>query len=173
MGAWGVNSDENDSASDAIDGIKNVCGLYADADEMSPLEGQALADAQDAALLTRDVPWKAEGLVGSVMALAAATSAAAILQWGWTVPAAAALALATGLVCGTITGMISVAWRLPSFIVSLGMLEAVRGSAYVVTDSRTQYVGDAISWLSAPFFGGISFAFLLLATRTLQLRRLR
>lgn len=99
--------------------------------------------------------------VGSVMALAAATSAAAILQWGWTVPAAAALALATGLVCGTITGTISVAWRLPSFIVSLGMLEAVRGSAYVVTDSRTQYVGDAISWLSAPFFGGISFAFLL------------
>ena len=99
--------------------------------------------------------------VGSVMALAAATSAAAILQWGWTVPAAAALALATGLVCGTITGMISVAWRLPSFIVSLGMPEAVRGSAYVVTDSRTQYVGDAISWLSAPFFGGISFAFLL------------
>ena len=69
MGAWGVNSDENDSASDAIDGIKNGCGLYADADEMSPLEGQALADAQDAALLTRDVPWKAEGLVGSVMAL--------------------------------------------------------------------------------------------------------
>ena len=68
---------------------------------------------------------------------------------------------ATGLVCGTITGTISVAWRLPSFIVSLGMLEAVRGSAYVVTDSRTQYVGDAISWLSAPFFGGISFAFLL------------
>ena len=52
--------------------------------------------------------------VGSVMALSAATSAAAILQWGWTVPAAAALALATGLVCGTITGTISVAWRLPS-----------------------------------------------------------
>ena len=31
--------------------------------------------------------------VGSVMALAPATSAAAILQWGWTVPTAAALAL--------------------------------------------------------------------------------
>ena len=103
--------------------------------------------------------------VGSVMALAAAISAAAIVQWGWTVPAAAALALATGLVCGTITGTIAVAWRLPSFIVSLGMLEAVRGSAYLVTDSRTQYVGDAISWLSAPFlggiFGGISVAFML------------
>ncbi|WP_343590478.1 ABC transporter permease [Paracidovorax wautersii] len=101
--------------------------------------------------------------VGSVMALSAATSAAAILQWGWPVPAAAALALATGLVCGTITGAVSVAWRLPSFIVSLGMLEAVRGSAYLVTDSRTQYVGDAISWLAAPMVGGVSVAFLIAA----------
>ncbi|AVS75703.1 ABC transporter permease [Paracidovorax cattleyae] len=97
--------------------------------------------------------------VGSVMALSAATSAAAILQWSWSVPAAAALALATGLVCGTITGTVSVAWRLPSFIVSLGMLEAVRGSAYLVTDSRTQYVGDAISWLAAPVAAGVSVAF--------------
>ncbi|RAR73980.1 monosaccharide ABC transporter membrane protein (CUT2 family) [Paracidovorax anthurii] len=97
--------------------------------------------------------------VGSVMALSAATSAAAILQWGWSVPAAAALALATGLVCGTVTGAISVAWRLPSFIVSLGMLEAVRGSAYLVTDSRTQYVGDAIAWLAAPVVAGVSTAF--------------
>lgn len=75
------------------------------------------------------------------------------------------MALATGLVCGTITGAIAVVWRLPSFIVSLGMFEAVRGSAYLVTGSRTQYVGDAISWLSAPFlggiFGGISVAFML------------
>ncbi|GKS95072.1 ABC transporter permease [Acidovorax sp. SUPP2825] len=99
--------------------------------------------------------------VGSVMALSAATSAAAILQWKWSVPAAAALALATGLICGTVTGAVSVAWRLPSFIVSLGMLEAVRGGAYVVTDSRTQYVGDAISWLSAPVAGGVSVAFVL------------
>ncbi len=99
--------------------------------------------------------------VGSVMALAAAVSAAAVLEWSWSVPAAALLALATGLLCGTITGSISVAWRLPSFIVSLGMLEAVRGSAYVVTDSRTQYVGDAISWLSANVVEGISVAFVI------------
>ncbi|GAA0752041.1 ABC transporter permease [Ideonella azotifigens] len=99
--------------------------------------------------------------VGSVMALSAATSAAAILQWHWSVPAAAVLALATGLLCGAVTGAVSVAWRLPSFIVSLGMLEAVRGSAYLVTDSRTQYVGDAISWLAAPVLDGVSSAFVL------------
>ncbi|AMM25285.1 ABC transporter permease [Variovorax sp. PAMC 28711] len=99
--------------------------------------------------------------VGSVLALSAAATAAAILQWHWSVPAAAALGLATGLACGAVTGAVSVAWRLPSFIVSLGMLEAVRGGAYLVTDSRTQYVGDAISGLAAPWIGGISAAFVL------------
>ncbi|MDA7416839.1 ABC transporter permease [Xenophilus arseniciresistens] len=99
--------------------------------------------------------------VGSVLALSAAVSAAAILQWKLAVPVAAALGLITGLLCGAVTGAVSVAWRLPSFIVSLGMLEAVRGGAYLVTDSRTQYVGDAISGLAAPWVGGISAAFVL------------
>ncbi|WP_304306617.1 ABC transporter permease [Pseudacidovorax intermedius] len=99
--------------------------------------------------------------VGSVLALSAAVTAAAILQWKLAVPAAAALGLATGLLCGAVTGAVSVAWRLPSFIVSLGMLEAVRGGAYLVTDSRTQYVGDAIAGLAAPWIGGVSSAFVL------------
>ncbi|HEY8907785.1 MAG TPA: ABC transporter permease, partial [Rhodoferax sp.] len=63
--------------------------------------------------------------------------------------------------CGALTGWISVAWRLPSFIVSLGMLEAVRGAAYVVTDSRTQYVGDAMAGLAVPWLAGISTAFFI------------
>ena len=99
--------------------------------------------------------------VGSVLALSAAVTAAAILQWQWSVPAAAALGLATGLACGAVTGTVSMAWRLPSFIVSLGMLEAVRGGAYLVTDSHTLYVGGAISGLAAPWIGGISAAFVL------------
>ena len=99
--------------------------------------------------------------VGSVLALSAAVAAAAILQWHLPVPLAALLGLATGLICGAITGAVSVAWRLPSFIVSLGMVEAVRGGAYLVTDSRSQYVGDAISGLAAPWIGGISAAFVL------------
>lgn len=99
--------------------------------------------------------------VGSVLALSAAVTAAAIVQWKLAVPLAAALGLATGLLCGAITGAVAVAWRLPTFIVSLGMLEAVRGGAYLVTESRTQYVGDAIAGLAAPWIGGISAAFVL------------
>lgn len=99
--------------------------------------------------------------VGSVLALSAAVAAQAILVWGLNPWAAGLLGLLTGLLCGAVTGAVSVAWRLPSFIVSLGMLEALRGGAYLVTDSRTQYVGDAISGLAAPIVDGVSAAFLI------------
>ncbi len=99
--------------------------------------------------------------VGSVLALSGGLSAVAIQSWHWNVPSAMALGFACGAACGATTGIISVRWRLPSFIVSLGMLEIARGSAYLVTDSRTQYVGSVIDSLSAPFWLGISPAFVL------------
>jgi len=99
--------------------------------------------------------------VGSVLALAASLTAVALQSWQWNVPSAVTLGLTCGLVCGALTGTVSVAWRLPSFIVSLGMLEVARGSAYLVSDSRTQYVGGVIGELSAPLWFGISPAFLI------------
>jgi ribose transport system permease protein len=99
--------------------------------------------------------------VGSVLALSAAAAANAILQWHWAPLPAAFLGLAVGLACGALTGWISVFWRLPSFIVSLGMLEAVRGGAYVLTDSRTQYVGNAMAGLAVPWLAGVSTAFFI------------
>jgi len=99
--------------------------------------------------------------VGSVLAFSAAAAANAILQWHWGSLPAALLGLIVGLACGAFTGWVSVAWRLPSFIVSLGMLEAVRGGAYVLTDSRTQYVGDAMAGLAMPWVAGISSAFFI------------
>ena len=69
MGVWGVGSDENDGAADAICFTKDSYGLYANADEGTPLEGAALADAQDAALLSGEGQFMEHGLPGSVMAL--------------------------------------------------------------------------------------------------------
>jgi ribose transport system permease protein len=99
--------------------------------------------------------------VGSLLALSGSLIAVAMQQWHWPVPLAALLGVLGGLGCGSVTGFVSVAWRIPSFIVSLGMLEIARGSAYLVTGSRTQYLGSAIDSISAPFAIGISPAFVL------------
>lgn len=99
--------------------------------------------------------------VGSVMALAAAVAGIAMVQWHWPLILAIFVAIAVGAVAGLLNGGISVKWRLPSFIVTLGMLEVARGAAYIATDSRTQYIGGAIEWLSNPLFGGVSPAFLI------------
>ena len=98
--------------------------------------------------------------VGSVMALAASFLSMATVRWGWPVYAGALLGIVVGALCGTVTGMISVGWRIPSFIVSLGVLEMARGLAYQVTNSRTEYIGSAVDGVSAPIFLGMSPAFL-------------
>src|SRR5262249_11439975 len=55
-------------------------------------------------------------------------------------------------------------WSIPSFIVTLGMLEVARGAAYRITDSQTQYIGPRVEHLARPIAGlGISPAFLLAA----------
>ncbi len=99
--------------------------------------------------------------VGSVMALSAAAAGIAMLQWQWPLFPAMLLAMATGLVVGAVNGMVTVAFRLPSFIVTLGMLEVARGAAYLLTDSRTQYIGSKIDWLGKPLLAGLSPAFFI------------
>jgi len=99
--------------------------------------------------------------VGSVLALAASTVSVAILGWGWGVLPAAVLGMAVAALAGSVTGAVTVAWRIPSFIVSLGVLEMARGLAYQFTDSRTAYIGDAYAWFSNPIAFGISPAFII------------
>ncbi|MGM3422460.1 ABC transporter permease [Pseudomonas benzopyrenica] len=99
--------------------------------------------------------------VGSVVALAAAVVSVATLEWGWGILPAGALGMLAAALTGTLTGSVTVAWRIPSFIVSLGVLEMARGAAYQLTDSRTAYIGDAYAWLSTPFAFGISPSFVI------------
>lgn len=97
--------------------------------------------------------------VGSVMALSGAVLGIGVVQWGLPLAVGVVLCLLAGLACGTANGLIVVRWRLPSFIVTLGMLEAARGAAYFATDSRTIYLSsiDTLTetvalGLSVPFF---------------------
>ena len=98
--------------------------------------------------------------VGSVMALAASVLSLAVVHWGWPVWSAALLGMFVAALCGATTGLISVGWRIPSFIVSLGVLEMARGMAYQVTNSRTEYIGSAVEGISSPIAFGLSPAFI-------------
>jgi ribose transport system permease protein len=99
--------------------------------------------------------------VGSVLALAGSTVSVAVVKWGWGPLPAALLGVLAASICGVFTGAITVAWRIPSFIVSLGVLEIARGLAYRLTDSRTEYIGETFAWLSTPWALSISPAFLV------------
>jgi ribose transport system permease protein len=100
--------------------------------------------------------------VGSVMALGSAVLALARVNWQLPLPVAIALCLTVGLAAGLANGLITVRWGVPSFIVTLGMLEVARGGAYLVTESRSVFVGAAMGALGAPLpVIGVSSSFLL------------
>lgn len=100
--------------------------------------------------------------VGSVLALAGAVLSVALVAWEQSMLVAGTLAIGTGLLCGLVSGGITVAWPIPSFIVTLGMLEVARGAAYLVTGSQTTYVGATVEPVGTPLpFLGLSPAFVL------------
>jgi ribose transport system permease protein len=99
--------------------------------------------------------------VGSVLGLCGAVVGVAMTQWHWPLWAALLGALLAGIVCGAFNGLISVRWRLPSFIVTLGMMEMARGGAHALTRSQTQYIGSAIEGIAATAIVGLSLPFLL------------
>jgi ribose transport system permease protein len=88
--------------------------------------------------------------VGSVMAFSGALLGIAMVDWGLPIGAAMLLGIAAGLACGLVNGLVVVRWSVPSFIVTLGMLEIARGGAYLVTGSETKYIGSSIASLGAP-----------------------
>ena len=88
--------------------------------------------------------------VGSVMALSAAVLGTMIKQYEWSLGPAIVACVLTGAACGLFTGAISVGFRIPSFIVSLGMLEIARGGARRILDSRSLSVGSEVAPIGEP-----------------------
>jgi ribose transport system permease protein len=106
--------------------------------------------------------------VGSVSALAGAVFGASLTQLGLGAVASAAAGVGAGLLCGAFNGLLVNALRMPSFIVTLGLLEIARGLAYLVTHSQTVYLGDRLGLLEAPVpMLGASVAFVLALLLTL------
>jgi ribose transport system permease protein len=67
----------------------------------------------------------------------------------------------TGVLCGGLNGFFTVRVGLPSFIVTLGMMEIARGAAYSVSRSQTAYLGARVDWIAEPSMLGLSPSILL------------
>ena len=100
--------------------------------------------------------------VGSMLGFAATVVGVAAVAWGLPLPLACLLGTITGFVCGSISGVLVAWFRLPSFIVTLGMLEMARGMAYLANESQTVYIGASIQKLALPLPGtGVSAALIV------------
>lgn len=86
--------------------------------------------------------------VGSVLGLSAAVLGACMVQFELSLLPAIMVCVSVGAICGCLNGMITIRWTLPSFIVTLGMLEAARGGTYLVSSSRTAYIGSDIEQIA-------------------------
>lgn len=100
--------------------------------------------------------------VGSLLALCSSIIGVHMISNGASLSEAFLISLFGGALCGLITGTITTLGKIPSFIVTLGMLECARGVAYLVTDSQTVYIGSEIGVLAeSTGFLGVSPMFIL------------
>ncbi len=74
--------------------------------------------------------------VGAVMAFAGVAAAEAMAHHGVGVWPAVLLAIVSGLAAGTLTGLITAFGKIPSFIVTLGMMGVVYGASGLLSGSK-------------------------------------
>ena len=100
--------------------------------------------------------------VGAVVGLCSAVTGVALISFGLPLPLAFLLGILSGALCGLFNGFISAYFLIPSFIVTLGMLEMARGLGYLTTQSQTVFIGPQIQFLSLPIKNlGLSPALLI------------
>lgn len=91
--------------------------------------------------------------VGSLLALSSAVMGVLMTRHGIPIWAAFSMAMLVAGACGLFNGWVSVGFGIPSFIVTLGMLEIARGATKVVTDSQSVYIGSDVEWFGQPIAG--------------------
>lgn len=99
--------------------------------------------------------------VGSVLALSGAVLGVCLVKYEVSLATAILACLGVGIVCGLLNGLVVIRWRLPAFIVTLGMLEIARGATYWVTDSRNLYIGGPVEVITETTVLGFSLPFII------------
>ena len=117
-------------------GLAALTPNFATRDNLKQISVQAavvaiMACGQTAVILSGNIDLS----VGAVMAFSGVMAAQAANMLGFGVPGCVLVALVSGLGIGGLTGMIAAFGRIPSFIVTLGMLGVVHGAAGIVSKS--------------------------------------
>ncbi len=86
--------------------------------------------------------------VGAMMGLAAVCFGSAWQDWGFSIPAAAAIALAAGCAGGGLNALLISRLNLPPLIVTLGTFSLFRGIAEGVTEAAVNYSGFPPAFLA-------------------------
>ncbi|MEC8474741.1 MAG: ABC transporter permease [Planctomycetota bacterium] len=88
--------------------------------------------------------------VGSILALSSAALGSLVIDYDQPLLIAIIAAIFVGSLCGAVNGFISVKANIPSFIVTLSMLEIARGLTKLITNSETKYIGSVVEPISNP-----------------------
>jgi ribose transport system permease protein len=105
--------------------------------------------------------------VGSVLALASVIGAKILSSAGLSSEVSLILAFAAcigaGIGCGLVNGFVSERWAVPSFIVTLGMLNMARGGSSVLSDNSTVNVlrSDVVEFGSTILLGVVPIIFVI------------
>lgn len=99
--------------------------------------------------------------VGSIAFLSAAIGILLMTQWDVAPALAMPVVLVTGIVLGTINGLIVVGLRVNPLITTLGTMIAYRGIALQLTNSRAYSVPETIRWLGNASVGPVFVDILL------------
>jgi ribose transport system permease protein len=94
--------------------------------------------------------------VGSVAAFGGMVVAILVTDMGVATPLAIFVSVACGALIGLGQGMITALTKVPSFIITLGGLVAIRGLTYLLTDGKPVFnVPDDLRYLGAGFVGPV------------------
>lgn len=80
--------------------------------------------------------------IGTVMTLTSVIAGVFITNWGLPVPLGVLAALATGMLCGLVNGVIIARLKMPPFVATLGMLYVAKGLSLVIAQLKPIYFDD-------------------------------
>jgi ribose/xylose/arabinose/galactoside ABC-type transport system permease subunit len=92
--------------------------------------------------------------VGAMVGLSGTLFALLVVQFGLPMFAACLAVLGVAVLVGCFTGMLRVIWAIPTFITTLGLLSALRGTAFYISDGLT--IGPLPTSLEYVWYGHLA-----------------